>query len=88
VTVFLAEDVTRADIASVQKRLLATRAVTQDLVRLEGARAPPLRPAEPAGGQGDHVNPFADRFEVVPVRGEACSRSSATSRRAVGRSRT
>jgi len=66
VTVFLAEDVTRADIASVQKRLLATRAVTQISYVSKELELRRFGLRNPQAAKGMHVNPFADRFEVVP----------------------
>jgi hypothetical protein len=66
VTVFLAEDVTRADIASVQKRLLATRAVTQVSYVSKELELRRFGLRNPQAAKGMHVNPFADRFEVVP----------------------
>jgi FtsX extracellular domain len=68
VTVFLAEDVTRADIASVQKRLLATRAVTQVSYVSKELELRRFGLRNPQAAKGMQVNPFADRFEVVPRR--------------------
>ena len=66
VTVFLAEDVTKADIASVQKRLLANRVITQVSYVSKGLQLRRFALTDPKAAKGMHVNPFADRFEVVP----------------------
>jgi cell division protein FtsX len=66
VTVFLAEDVTKAQIASVQKRLLANRVVTQVSFVSKELQLRRFALSNPKAAKGMHVNPFADRFEVVP----------------------
>jgi cell division protein FtsX len=66
VTVFLAEDVTKADIASVRNRLLANRAVTQVSYVSKALELRRFGLRNPQAAKGMHVNPFADRFEVVP----------------------
>jgi hypothetical protein len=68
VTVFLAEDVTKADVASVQKRLLASRVITAVSYVSKGLQLRRFALANPKAAKGMHVNPFADRFEVVPRR--------------------
>jgi hypothetical protein len=65
-TVFLAEDVTKAEIASVQKRLLANRVVTQVSFVSKELQLRRFALSNPKAAKGMHVNPFADRFEVVP----------------------
>ena len=66
VTVFLAEDVTRADIASVQQRLLANRVITQVSYVSKDLELRRFALTNPKAAKAMHVNPFADRFEVVP----------------------
>jgi hypothetical protein len=66
VTVFLAEDVTKADIASVQRRLLANRVITQVSYVSKSLELRRFALGNPRAAKGMHVNPFADRFEVVP----------------------
>jgi hypothetical protein len=66
VTVFLAEDVTKADIASVQKRLLSIRVITQVSFVSKALALRRFALRNPKAAKGMHVNPFADRFEVVP----------------------
>lgn len=66
VTVFLAEDVSKADIAIVQKRLLANRVVTQVSYVSKALELRRFALGNPKAARGMHVNPFADRFEVVP----------------------
>ena len=66
VTVFLAEDVSKADIAIVQKRLLANRVVTQVSYVSKALELRRFALTNPKAAKGMHVNPFADRFEVVP----------------------
>jgi hypothetical protein len=66
VTVFLAEDVTKADIASVQKRLLGNRVIIQVSYVSKGLELRRFALTNPKAAKGMHVNPFADRFEVVP----------------------
>jgi cell division protein FtsX len=66
VTVFLAEDVTEADIASVRKRLLENRLVAQVSFVSKTLGLRRFARTNPKAAKGMHVNPFADRFEVVP----------------------
>jgi hypothetical protein len=66
VTVFLAEDVTKADITGVQKRLLANRAVTQVSFVSKELELRRFGLLNPQAAKGMHVNPFTGRFEVVP----------------------
>jgi cell division protein FtsX len=66
VTVFLAEDVTKADVASVQQRLLANRVITEVSFVSKALELRRFALANPKAARGMHVNPFADRFEVVP----------------------
>jgi len=66
VTVFLAEDVTKPDVASVQQRLLANRNVTEVSFVSKGLELRRFALTNPKAAKGMHVNPFADRFEVVP----------------------
>ena len=66
VTVFLAENVTKADIAGVQKRLLAGRGITEVSFVSKELELRRFALEDPKAAKGMHVNPFADRFEVVP----------------------
>jgi hypothetical protein len=66
VTVFLKEDVTKGDIAAVQRRLLAIRVVTQVSFVPKTLVMKRFSLDSPQAAKGMHVNPFADRFEVVP----------------------
>jgi cell division protein FtsX len=66
VTVFLAVDVTRADIASVQRRLLTNRLITEVSFVSKPLQLRRFALTNPKAAKGMHVNPFADRFEVVP----------------------
>jgi FtsX-like permease family protein len=66
VTVFLAEDVTKAQIRSVRQRLLASRAVTEVSFVSKELELRRFRLTNPKAAKGMHLNPFADRFEVVP----------------------
>jgi hypothetical protein len=66
VTVFLAEDVSPAQIRAVQRRLLANRAATQVSFVSRELELRRFRLTNPKAAKGMHVNPFADRFEVVP----------------------
>jgi hypothetical protein len=66
VTVFLAEDVSKADVDSVQKRLLANRVVVQVSYVSKALELRRFALSNPKAARGMHVNPFADRFEVVP----------------------
>jgi hypothetical protein len=66
VTVFLSEDVTKADIAGVQRRLLLNRVVTEVSFVSKDLELRRFALRNPKAAKGMHVNPFADRFEVVP----------------------
>jgi len=66
VTVFLAEDATRADVASVQNRLLTNRVITEVSFVSKALELRRFALQHPKAAKGMHVNPFADRFEVVP----------------------
>jgi cell division protein FtsX len=66
VTVFLSEAVTKADIAGVQERLLANRVITEVSFVSKGLELRRFALSNPKAAKGMHVNPFADRFEVVP----------------------
>lgn len=66
VTVFLAEDVSKADVDSVQKRLLANRVIVQVSYVSRALELRRFALSNPKAARGMHVNPFADRFEVVP----------------------
>jgi len=66
VTVFLAETVTKADVANVQQRLLASRAVSEVSFVSKALELRRFALTNPKAAKGMHVNPFADRFEVVP----------------------
>jgi len=66
VIVFLAEDVTKADIAGVRRRLLANRAVTQVSYVSKELELRRFGRLNPEAAKQMAANPFADRFEVVP----------------------
>jgi len=66
VTVFLAEDVSKADVASVQNRLLTNRVITEVSFVSKALELRRFALTHPKAAKGMHVNPFADRFEVVP----------------------
>ena len=66
VTVFLIEDVSKAQIAQVQKLLLANRLITQVSFVPKAFQLKRFAQTNPVVAKGMHVNPFADRFEVVP----------------------
>ena len=66
VTVFLIEDATRAQVAQVQKRLLASKAIEQVSFVSKQLQLRRFAQANPTAAKGMHVNPFSDRFEVVP----------------------
>ena len=66
VTVFLAEDVTKADIQQVQQRLLTNRVVTAVSFVSKGLELRRFALENPKAAKGMHVNPFGDRFEVIP----------------------
>src|SRR5439155_22266857 len=65
VTVFLAEDVTKGDIASVQNRLLATRVITQVSYVSKDLELRRFALTNPKAAKGMNVIPFAARFEAV-----------------------
>jgi FtsX extracellular domain len=65
-TVFLAEDVTKADVAGVQRRLLRNRLVRRVSFVPKALELRRFTVRNPKAAKGMHVNPFADRFEVVP----------------------
>jgi hypothetical protein len=74
VTVFLLEDVTKAQIASVQRQLLASKAIIQVSFVSKSLQFRRFATLDPTAAKGMHVNPFTDRFEVVPrTRGGAFS---------------
>lgn len=66
VTVFLTETVTKADVASVQQRLLASRAISEVSFVSKALELRRFALTNPKAAKGMHVNPFPDRFEVVP----------------------
>jgi hypothetical protein len=66
ITVFLAEDVTKADIGRVQQRLLTNRVVTAVSYVSKDLELRRFALTNPKAAKGMHVNPFADRFEVIP----------------------
>jgi hypothetical protein len=66
VIVFLAEDVTKPQIASVQRRLLANRALTEVSFVSKALELRRFAIRNPQAVKSMHVNPFSDRFEVVP----------------------
>ncbi len=66
VTVFLIETVTRTQTLQVQKLLLANRFVAQVSFVSKALELKRFAQTNPVAAKGMHVNPFADRFEVVP----------------------
>src|SRR5690242_21481844 len=66
VTVFLVEDATKAQVAQVQRKLLAARGVTEVAFVSKELELRRFAVLNPGAAKGMHVNPFADRFEVVP----------------------
>jgi hypothetical protein len=66
VIVFLAEDATKNEVASVQKRLLANRAVAEVSFVSKELELRRFKLRNPQAARRMHLNPFSDRFEVVP----------------------
>ena len=66
VTVYLVEAATRAQIESVQRRLLAQRGVARVSFVPRGLALERFVKKDPKVAKGMHVNPFSDQFEVVP----------------------
>jgi hypothetical protein len=66
ITVFLAEDVTKKQIGGVQRRLLENRAITEVSFVSKALELRRFALRNPQTAKGMHVNPFSDRFEVVP----------------------
>jgi len=72
VTVFLVEDATKAQIAQVRRQLLASTAVVQVSFVSKELQLRRFAHLNPATARRMHVNPFTDRFEIVPrSRGSA-----------------
>jgi hypothetical protein len=65
-TVFLVEDATKAQIASVQRRLLRNKAVSEVAYVSKGLALERFVRTKPNVAKRIHVNPFSDQFEVVP----------------------
>ena len=65
-TVFLIETVTRTQTLKVQRQLLANRLVTQVSFVPKALELRRFAQTHPLAAQGFAVNPFTDRFEVVP----------------------
>ena len=65
-TVFLIEAVTRTQTLQVQKQLLANRLITQVSFVPKALELKRFAQKHPLAAQGFAVNPFTDRFEVVP----------------------
>jgi hypothetical protein len=65
-TVFLVEGATRAQIATVQNRLLTNKAVTEVAFVSKGLALERFVRTKPKVAKRVHVNPFSDQFEVVP----------------------
>ena len=65
-TVFLTETVTRAQTLRLQNRLLANRLITQVSFVPKALELRRFAQKHPLAAQGFVVNPFTDRFEVVP----------------------
>jgi hypothetical protein len=88
-TVFLIESVTKTQTLHVQSQLLSNRLITQVSFVPKALELRRFAQTHPLAAQGFAVNPFTDRFEVVPrARTGACFRSSAGSRRTAARSPT
>jgi FtsX-like permease family protein len=66
VTVFLIEAVTKAQITQLQKLLLANRLISQVSFVPKALELKRFAQTNPVAAKGMHLNPFADRFEVVP----------------------
>jgi hypothetical protein len=65
-TVFLVESVTTPQTLQVQKRLLANRLITQVSFVSKVLELKRFAQKHPLAAQAFAVNPFTDRFEVVP----------------------
>ena len=65
-TVFLIETVTRTQTLHVQNQLLANRLITQVSFVPKALELRRFAQTHPLAAQGFAVNPFTDRFEVVP----------------------
>ena len=65
-TVFLVEDVTKAQTVRVQNQLLANKLVTTVSFVSKELELRRFAQRHPLAAQGFAVNPFTDRFEVVP----------------------
>src|SRR5581483_11791318 len=65
-TVFLVEGATKAQVASVQNRLLANKAVSEIAYVSRGLAMERFVRTKPKVAKRIHVNPFSDQFEVVP----------------------
>ena len=65
-TVFLIESVTRTQTLRVQNQLLANRLITQVSFVPKALELKRFAQKHPLAAQGFAVNPFTDRFEVVP----------------------
>jgi hypothetical protein len=66
VTVHLIEDITKQQIADLQQRLLRTKAVTEVAFVSKALEFRRFTLSNPGLARRMHVNPFTDRFEVVP----------------------
>jgi hypothetical protein len=66
VTVHLVEDITKKQIAELQQRLLTTKAVTQVSFVSKALEFRRFAQSNPGLAKRMHLNPFTDRFEVVP----------------------
>ena len=66
VTVFLIETVTNTQVAQVQKLLVSNRLIAQVSFVPKALQLKRFARTNPAAAKGMVVNPFADRFEVVP----------------------
>lgn len=65
-TVFLIETVTKTQTLHVQTQLLANRLITQVSFVPKALELRRFAQTHPLAAQGFAVNPFTDRFEVVP----------------------
>jgi hypothetical protein len=65
-TVFLIESVTKTQTLRVQTQLLANRLITQVSFVPKALELRRFAQTHPLAAQGFAVNPFTDRFEVVP----------------------
>ena len=64
--VFLVDDVTKAQTLHVQRQLLANRLITQVAFVSKVLQLKRFAQKHPLAAQAFAVNPFPDRFEVVP----------------------